>query len=205
MKTALVVLDMLNDFVDGTLANSAAVPIIDPIGQLADAARGRDDWVVVYANDAHKPGDVEFEVFGEHALAGSVGAEVVPGLSPQGDDLVVPKRFYSAFTETDLDATCRVHNIGKMVIVGQHTNCCCRHTTYDAFLRGNRSRRGVRCDLHVRPDGRRPVRRRSDRGDRVPRHVLQLPGGRDKRPPLAEHRAPRSSPWRCATLPRRDF
>jgi nicotinamidase-related amidase len=22
-----------------------------------------------------------------------------------------------------------------MVVVGQHTNCCCRHTTYDAFLR----------------------------------------------------------------------
>ena len=28
MKTALVVLDMLNDFVDGTLANEAAKPII---------------------------------------------------------------------------------------------------------------------------------------------------------------------------------
>ncbi|HLT96813.1 MAG TPA: isochorismatase family protein, partial [Acidimicrobiia bacterium] len=47
-----------------------------------------------------------------------------------------PKRFYSAFTDTDLDATCRVHDIERMVIVGQHTNCCCRHTSYDAFLRG---------------------------------------------------------------------
>jgi len=136
MKTALVILDMLNDFVDGTLANPAAKPIIGNIDRLADAARPRDDWVVVYANDAHKPGDVEFEVFGEHALAGSPGAEVVSELAPKDEDIVVPKRFYSAFTETDLDATCRVHNIGKMVIVGQHTNCCCRHTTYDAFLRG---------------------------------------------------------------------
>jgi len=136
MKTGLVILDMLNDFVDGTLANPAAKPIIGNIDQLAEAARDRDDWVVVYANDAHRPGDVEFEVFGEHALAGSPGAEVVPELTPTEGDIVVPKRFYSAFTETDLDATCRVHNIGKMVIVGQHTNCCCRHTTYDAFLRG---------------------------------------------------------------------
>lgn len=135
MKTAFVVLDMLNDFVDGTLANTAAKPIIGPIGQLAEAARTRDDWVVIFANDAHQPGDLEFEVFGEHALAGSPGAEVVPELTPRGDDIVVPKRYYSAFTQTDLDATCRVHNIGKMVIVGQHTNCCCRHTTYDAFLR----------------------------------------------------------------------
>jgi nicotinamidase-related amidase len=136
MKTALVVLDMLNDFVDGALANEAAKPIIGQIDQLAAAARGRDDWMVVYANDAHQPNDLEFAVFGEHALAGSTGAEVVGELTPQEGDIVVPKRYYSAFTDTDLDSTCRVHNIGKMVIVGQHTNCCCRHTTYDAFLRG---------------------------------------------------------------------
>lgn len=135
MKTALVVLDMLNDFVTGTLANSAAEPIIDPIAKLADAARERDDWVVVYANDAHQPNDIEFRIFGEHALAGSEGAAVVSTLTPGPEDFVVPKRYYSAFTETDLDSTCRVHNIGKMVIVGQHTNCCCRHTSYDAFLR----------------------------------------------------------------------
>lgn len=136
MKTALVVLDMLNDFVDGTLANEAAKPIIGQIDQLAAAARGRDDWMVVYANDAHQPNDLEFAVFGEHALAGSAGAEVVAELTPHEGDIVVPKRYYSAFTDTDLDSTCRVHNIGRMVIVGQHTNCCCRHTTYDAFLRG---------------------------------------------------------------------
>ena len=136
MKTGLVILDMLNDFVDGALANPAAKPIIGKIDQLAHAARNRDGWVVVYVNDAHRPGDLEFEVFGEHALAGSPGAEVVPELTPEEGDIVVPKRFYSAFTQTDLDATCRVHNIGKMVVVGQHTNCCCRHTTYDAFLRG---------------------------------------------------------------------
>ncbi|MEZ5176376.1 MAG: isochorismatase family cysteine hydrolase [Acidimicrobiia bacterium] len=136
MKTALVVLDMLNDFVDGTLANEAAKPIIGNIHQLAEAARNRDDWVVIYANDAHKDNDFEFAVFGEHALAGSTGAEVVSELTPEAGDFVVPKRFYSAFTETDLDATCRVHNIGSFVVVGQHTNCCCRHTTYDAFARG---------------------------------------------------------------------
>ena len=56
MKTGLVILDMLNDFVDGTLANPAAKPIIGKIGEVADAVRNRDDWVVIYANDAHKPG-----------------------------------------------------------------------------------------------------------------------------------------------------
>ena len=136
MKTALVVLDMLNDFVDGRLANSAAGPIIDPIAALAAKARQEADWVVVFANDAHQPGDLEFKVFGEHALVGSDGAAVVPGLAPEEGDIIVPKRFYSAFTQTDLDATIRVHDIGRVVLTGQHTNCCCRHTAYDAYLRG---------------------------------------------------------------------
>jgi nicotinamidase-related amidase len=136
VKHALVILDMLNDFVDGTLANPAAKAIIEPIASLAERARQHEDWVVIFANDAHQQGDLEFAVFGEHALAGTAGAEVVPELRPQGDDIIVPKRFYSAFTQTDLDATVRVHGIGRMVITGQHTNCCCRHTSYDAFQRG---------------------------------------------------------------------
>jgi nicotinamidase-related amidase len=136
VKTALVILDMLNDFVDGRLANPAAKKIVDPIAGLAARARERDDWLVVYANDAHLEGDLEFRVFGEHAVAGTEGAAVIPDLAPRAGDLVVPKRFYSAFTQTDLDATCTVHGIGRFVVVGQHTNCCCRHTSYDAFRRG---------------------------------------------------------------------
>jgi nicotinamidase-related amidase len=130
-----MILDMLNDFVDGTLANPAAKPIIDPIAEIA-AVRARDGWVVIYANDAHLPGDLEFKIFGEHAVAGSAGAHVVSALAPAAGDIVVPKRFYSAFTQTDLEATCVIHGIDRMVIAGQHTNCCCRHTAYDAYRRG---------------------------------------------------------------------
>jgi len=137
MKTGLLVVDMLNDFVTGVLANPAAEPTIDPIGTLVDAARTRPDWLTIYANDAHRPGDLEFEVFGEHAVAGTEGALVISDLTPaSGVDEVIPKRYYSAFTQTDLASTCRVNDIGRLVIVGQHTDCCVRHTTYDAFLQG---------------------------------------------------------------------
>jgi nicotinamidase-related amidase len=136
VTTGLIIVDMLDDFVDGKLANPAARPIVEPIAALAQEARQREDWVVIYANDAHQPDDFEFKVFGEHALAGSPGAQVIPDLRPHEGDLVVPKRYYSAFTNTDLDTTCRVRGIGRLVIVGQHTDCCCRHTAYDAFRRG---------------------------------------------------------------------
>ena len=29
-----------------------------------------------------------------------------------------------------------VHDVGRVVIAGQHTDCCVRHTSYDAYLRG---------------------------------------------------------------------
>ncbi len=108
MATALLVLDMLTDFTSGKLANPAASQITDPIAELIQAARLRDDWIVVYGNDAHRPGDFELSVFGEHAMADSPGAAVIEELAPLPGDIIVPKRYYSAFTETDLDATCRV-------------------------------------------------------------------------------------------------
>ena len=136
MATALLVLDMLHDFTAGKLANPAAGQIVEPIAALAGAARQRDDWLVVYGNDAHRPGDFELAVFGEHAMAGTPGARVIEPLAPQPGDIIVPKRAYSAFTQTDLDATCRVQRIDRLVVTGQHTDCCCRHTSYDAFTRG---------------------------------------------------------------------
>ena len=136
MATALLVLDMLTDFTSGKLANPAATRITGAVAALVSAAREQEDWIVVYGNDAHRPGDFELAVFGEHAMAGSPGAAVIDELAPQPGDIVVPKRYYSAFTETDLDATCRVNRIDRLVVTGQHTDCCCRHTSYDAFARG---------------------------------------------------------------------
>ena len=35
-----------------------------------------------------------------------------------------------------VDHRCRVHGIDRLVVTGQHTDCCCRHTSYDGFARG---------------------------------------------------------------------
>ena len=88
-------------------------------------------------NDAHKPGDLEFNIFGVHAVAGSDGAAVIDAIAPQEGDEIVNKRYYSTFTETDLDSICKIHGIGRLVMVGQHTDCCVRHTSYDAYVRGH--------------------------------------------------------------------
>ena len=136
MKKGLVIIDMLNDFMDGVIGNSAAAKIVEPISNLLEAARKNEDWVVIYSNDAHKPGDLEFRVFGEHAVVGTHGAAVIEAIAPKEGDEIINKRYYSTFTETDMDSICRIHKLDEVVLVGQHTDCCVRHTSYDAYVRG---------------------------------------------------------------------
>jgi nicotinamidase-related amidase len=134
---ALIIIDMLRDFVDGKLANPRAQDILPALRRLLDHAR-RDGWVIVFSNDAHEAGDRELSVWGEHAMAGSEGAQVVAALSPQPGqrELIVPKRLYGAFDGTELDRSLRDLGVDEVVLAGQHTHICVRHTSYGAFTRG---------------------------------------------------------------------
>jgi nicotinamidase-related amidase len=134
---ALLVLDMLNDFMTGKIANPRAERIVPPIQQLLGQARAnRDNWLVVYANDAHLPSDFELRVWGEHAMAGTPGAQIIAELAARDGEFLLPKRFYSSFHETGLDPLLRQFGVDTLVLTGQHTNLCVRHTTADAFFRG---------------------------------------------------------------------
>ena len=134
---ALVVIDMLNDFVTGSIANPRSERIIPNIADLlAKARENRDEWIVAYANDAHLPKDFELKVWGEHAMAGTPGADVIPELAAAEGEFVLPKRTYSSFHETGLDPLLRQFGVDTLVLTGQHTNICLRHTSADAFFRG---------------------------------------------------------------------
>ena len=134
---ALVIVDMLNDFVDGKLGNPKAQAIIEPLQKLLGHARD-EGWVVVFSNDAHQPDDPELRIWGEHAMAGTPEAEVIPQLAPQKGDIVSPKRGYGAFDGTGLDEQLKERGVEEVVITGQHTHICVRHSSYGALLRGYR-------------------------------------------------------------------
>ncbi len=136
-KEAILVIDMLNDFVTGKVKCERAQRIIPVLRKLLGAARSAN-ISVVYCGDAHLPQDFELRVWGEHAMAGTEAAEVVPELTPAARDHVVPKRTYSAFHETGLDSLLRGLGVDAVVITGLHTNICVRHTAADAFFRGYR-------------------------------------------------------------------
>lgn len=134
-EKAVIVIDMLNDFVTGALANPAGEAVTPNVAALLDRARA-EGWMVVYANDAHLQGDYEEKVWGPHALAGTPGAEVIPELAPRNGDIVLPKRFYSSFFETGLTSLLRQNGVNEVILTGQHTNICVRHTSSDAFNNG---------------------------------------------------------------------
>jgi nicotinamidase-related amidase len=50
--------------------------------------------------------------------------------------VVIEKRTYSPFTETDIDEQLRARGIERLYVTGLHTDCCARHTSGDAFQRG---------------------------------------------------------------------
>lgn len=134
---ALVIIDMLDDFVDGALANPRAWAIVPSLQRILEHAR-REGWVVVFSDDAHQPGDPELKVWGEHAMAGSAGARVISELRPQpgGRELISPKRVYGAFDGTGLDEKLRELGVDEVVLAGQHTHICVRHSSYGALIRG---------------------------------------------------------------------
>jgi nicotinamidase-related amidase len=132
---ALIIVDMLNDFVDGKLANPKAQAIIGPLQRLLAHARD-EGWVVVFSNDAHQPADPELRVWGEHAMAGTREAEVIEQLAPGEGEIVSPKRVYGAFDFTGLDERLKQRGVDEVVITGQHTHICVRHSSYGALIRG---------------------------------------------------------------------
>ena len=134
---ALIIVDMLIDFVDGKLANPRAEQIIEPLRQLLDHAR-QNGWVIVFSNDAHRPDDPELKVWGEHAMEGDPGAQVIDALEPHESarEWQSPKRSYGAFDGTGLDEQLKTLGVDEVVITGQHTHICVRHTSYGALIRG---------------------------------------------------------------------
>lgn len=131
---------MLNDFIKGSLKCERALEIIPNIRKLLDIARN-NQIPIFYCVDEHLPTDsYELDLWGPHAMKGTVGQQIIDELKPQKNDTVITKRTYSAFDRTNLDRYLARAFDGKgadsIIITGVHTHICGKHTSYDAFTRG---------------------------------------------------------------------
>ena len=135
-KRAILVVDMLNDFVTGALKCDRGLAIVPKTAELLRGAREKG-MPVIFCNDAHLKGiDHELKLWGDHAIAGTEGAEVIPELELCEKDYVVPKRRYSGFFHTDLDLLLKELGVDTVILTGLHAHMCVRHTAADAYQLG---------------------------------------------------------------------
>ncbi len=132
---ALIVDDILEEFVYGKISSRRSKRIIQPTKNLISTAR-RAKVPVVYVCDAHLPSDPEIRVWGAHAMKGTKGAQVVRALKPTKKDYYFEKRVYSSFNGTGLDLLLRDLRVDSVAIAGLLTEICVRHTAADAFMLG---------------------------------------------------------------------
>jgi len=136
-KTAVMVIDMQNDFIEerGKLYVPRSENLIKPIKSILDKAR-EAGATIIYTQDWHHENDPEFKVWGEHALAGSWGAEIVEELKPKEGEFIVRKPSYDAFYGTPLEHILRSRGLENLVLTGVLANICVLHTAGSAAMRG---------------------------------------------------------------------
>ena len=147
--TALLAIDLQNDFVsdDGPLA-SAGIDI-SPIKELLPKCPGFIDEaralgvLIVHVRFTSLPHGLSdspailhtnLRMFNtvDFCIEGTPGAEIVHECAPSEGDLVVTKHRSSAFVGTNLDQLLRSNGIETLVIIGQQTPGCVEATFRDA-------------------------------------------------------------------------
>lgn len=132
-KTAMLVIDVLGGEggptpgLEGMAANAVA---------LVKAARAKG-IPVLFSCDAHLPGiDRELELWGDHGVKGTDAACPLAEFDVQESDIIVPKRRYDGFFQTDLDLTLRELGVDTLIAFGCDTNICVLQTLAGAYYRG---------------------------------------------------------------------
>ena len=138
---ALLVIDMLNDFVlPGAPLEVPGIARIVPVIRKELEQAHASLSPVVYLCDAHDVDDVEFRKFGwpPHAVQGTRGAEIIEPLRPLDGDRVILKKTYSGFYGTNLDETLKQLGADAVRLTGDVTHICILFTASDAVLRDYR-------------------------------------------------------------------
>ena len=120
-NSALIVIDVQNEVVDGAHARDAVVANIAALVERARAARVPVVWV---------------QHHGEHLARGSEAWQWVPELVPADAEPLVEKEYGDAFEATDLEQVLAGIGVGRLLVTGAQTDACVRSTLHGAFARG---------------------------------------------------------------------
>lgn len=134
-RRAILVIDMINDFVIGKYGSEQARKIVPVLRRFLNWARVKK-IPIVYVQDTHNPKDPELKVWGKHALRNTGSCKTVEELSPGPKDVTVEKNTFSGFYKTKLDLVLKKIKPKELILMGITTDICIRHAAADAFFRG---------------------------------------------------------------------
>jgi nicotinamidase-related amidase len=120
-NTAVLVIDVQNGVVAGAYERDA---VVAKIGAVVDGARTADVPVVWVQHSS------------ENLPEGSERWKIVPELSPDDSEPLIPKRYPDSFEETSLESVLDDLAVGRLVVVGAQTDECVRSTLHGALVRG---------------------------------------------------------------------
>ena len=133
MANAVLVVDMLRGFLEEgypLYCGAQARRIIPNVQRLLERELAQGSKLF-FICDHHVPDDAEFKMFPPHCIEGTAEVEVIPELAQyQGE--VIPKRRYSGFFDTPLEAKLSRLKPDKLIVCGVCTDICVLHTVADA-------------------------------------------------------------------------
>jgi ureidoacrylate peracid hydrolase len=147
-KTAMIVVDMQNDFVapGAAMETPAARQVVPQIAEALRACRNAGIKVIYTAHVHRRDGcdmglfdDLHPPIANRDALVdGTSGVEIYADLAPAPGEHVIKKHRYSGFFGTDLDIILREWGVDTVIISGTTTENCCHATARDAMFRNYR-------------------------------------------------------------------
>src|SRR5438874_12744538 len=147
-KTAMIVVDMQNDFVaSGAAMETPAARAVVP--KLADALKiCRDAGIkVIYTAHVHRRDGCDMGLFDdmhppianrEALVDGTPGVDIYSDVAPAPGEHVIKKHRYSGFFGRDLDMILREWGCDSVILSWATTENCCHATARDAMFRNYR-------------------------------------------------------------------
>ena len=139
MRTATLIIDMQVDFFAHERLTKNRRPLTEHTNTLIRMCRQHEVplvWIKTeFAADLHDA-FLEIRKAGHGpVIAGTDGARILPELEFHSSDIVLIKKRYSAFFQTDLEKTLSILRCERIVVAGINTHACVRTTVIDAYQR----------------------------------------------------------------------
>jgi ureidoacrylate peracid hydrolase len=142
-KTALVIVDMQNVFVEGSpISAPEGLEVLDRLNRLAGLCH-EVGIQVIYTAHVVRPDHSNIGTLGDLVPPvregliddGSITGDLHAGVHMSDSDILLKKPRYGAFDGTDLELILRHKGIDTLIIGGIATNVCCETTAREASVR----------------------------------------------------------------------